>query len=704
MRMCCSSTAVLFLLFYALFAQTAIVPATIPVGDESLLGLPIVNVDGNPPATGVTPISLSSRTIVLAFLATGQPIPENEVKDTLVEADQAIADLARYHPNQRIINDRFEYRRPNGSMLIIIATYLGEEITWMELNRVLQGLYRYMTAGVGTERTHYQALEFEIEAGGQKKPEIGYGLVWYFKSIESEIQKRATLPVPISQINEGTLRLPDLTLPQPLNETLPRLPNASLALPGANNVRENEIFPIPMTSLSLSFYFFGPLIPAQSVKATLTGATAKIRPFLNGPREMDPIENDSFRWVLPLSGEAGIPVAVTVLTYPSHKISWRQLFDVLFGLYAFTTTFDTDLEETHYQVLGFRIVDLYARNLGVGTISYFESGTSQLAKRVETINNGSLLQRLSAPNISSLIPVTVSNSIVYPVAHTDITLTFTFLGHTPIPSLEINGALSHARQRISHAVLQIPNIPIQGRFRDVSTSARVSTSILAYLAKFITWKELDYILRGILQFCQDDQDHERVLVFEIDIEGANRGRVGFGTLLYVESDPFNVEKRALVANDTTVQQHTNTIISQPSLTTLAVPIPYPIPGTPITLTFDALGSPIPSIYVSAAFTSALRKIQIQVIHHPNTPIPNDRWELRGPVSKVWITVVAYNGNKISWRDLSSVVAAVLRFMTEDGEHRCRDLGFYIDKVGEVQTGYGSVAYFPNDDVHVETRQ
>lgn len=703
MRTSCSTTSVLFPLFYALFAQTALLSATKSSGNETLLVLPIVNVSGTPPATDAVPHPVSSRPIVLAFIAKGRPIPEHEAIGTLVDADLAIADLARDHPNQRIINDRFEYRLPTGNMLISIRTNLGEEITWAELRRVLHGLYRYMAAGMGTEETHYQELEFEIEAGGQEKPNIGYGLVQYFPPTENEVQKRVTLPFPISLSNEGALQLSNLTFKQPANETLRRLPNATLALPGTNNVREDMIFPIPKTSLSLSFYYFGPSIPAQSVKATLQGATAKVRPILSGPDEMDPIENDSFRWVLPLSREAGIPVAVTVFTYPRHEITWRQLFNVLFGLYAFTTTFGTDLEETHYQVLGFRIVDHYSRNLGVGTISYFSYGAGQLGRRAPSIDNGIPLQRPSASNVS-LIPAAVSTSIVYPVAHTGITLTFTFLGDTSIPPGEINRAISGAQLRISRAVVQTPEKSISGRFADTSTSGRVSTNVLAYAEKIITWEELNDILWGVLHFCQDDQEHDRQLVFEIDINVSGRGRVGFGTLLYVQPDPTHVEKRAMVANDTTLQPPTKTITSHPSLTPLAVPIPYPIAGTPITLTFNTFGPPIPVIYVNAAFTSALRKIQIHAIHHPDTPIPNNRWERRGVVSKVWITVVAYNGNEISWQELSSVVAAVLRFMTETGEHRCRALEFFIDKVGEVETGYGSVAYFPDDDVSVQTRQ
>ena len=699
-----SSTSVLLPLFYALFAQTAFLPTTRSLSNETLLGLPIINISGALPAIDVAPIPVSSRNIVLAFTAKGRPIPENEVKDTLVSADQAIADLARNHPTQRITNDRFEYRRPNGGMLISITTYLGEEITWMELNRVLQGLYQYMTAGMGTEETHYQALEFEMEASGQVKPNIGFGLVWYFDPPKSEFLKRVSSPFPISYINGKALRLPSLTFLEPSNVTLRRLPNASLALPGANTVQENKVFPIPKTSLSLNFYFFGPSIPDQSVKATLQGAMSKIRPFLNGPSEIDPIENDSFRWVLPRSRGADIPVAVTVFTYHKHKITWRQLFDVLFGLYAFTTTFGTDLEETHYQVLGFRIVGLDSRKLGVGTISYFRSETGQLAKRMESFDRGTLQQRPSALNISSFTPMATSNSIVYPVANTNMTLTFTFLGDTPIPQVEINVALGVAQMKISHAVMRTPDNIIPGKFNDISTSGRLSTNIHAYPGKVITWRELDYILRGVLQFCQDDQDHDRVLVFEIDIEAASRRRIGFGTLLYVQSDPISVEKRALATNDTTLHIPTNSVISRPSLTTLAVSIPYPIPGTPIKLDFNIFGPPIPSIYVNAAFTSALRSIQNHVTHHPNTPIPNDRWERRGAVSRIWVSIVAYTGNKISWQELSLVLAAVLRFMTEAGDQHCCEVTFLIDKAGGVQTGYGSVAYSPDDDIFVETEQ
>ena len=685
MHTCCVSTLVLFPLLYALCAQTAVLPAA-RSSVEKAQGLAITNVSRASSASSVAPISLSYRNIALAFLEFGRPIPEDEVRNTLLEADQAIFGFAQNHPNQRIPNDRFEYRRRDGYMLIAIASYAGEEITWMELNRILQGLFKYMTAGPGTETTHYQSLEFEIEAGGQQKPQIGYGLVWYLDPADSEVQKRAWPPPTMSLVNEETLR--------PQNSTLLQPTNSALASQGANNVQESQVYPIPRTTLKLDLYYFGPPIPDQSVKATLEGAMAKVRPYLNGPTEMMRIENDAFRWILPTSREAGIPVAVTVFAYLDQIITWRQLFDVLFGLYAFTTTFGTDLQETHYQILGFRIVDIFSRKLGVGTISYFRSEPSQLAKRMDTVNVEALPHRRSVPEIQSLSIVAVSNSIVYPVAHTDINLTITFLGDTTIPPSEVNGALSEAMQSILSEVSQTPDSSIGGIFRATSTTGHVWTNIMAYAPKIIRWEDLDDILNGMLQFCQDDEAHERELVFEIDIKGEHRGRVGFGTILYAKQSPTNVETRGLSSNlvgGTIVQQSVNASLS-PSLTVL-VPNP-PVPSTPIALLFHVFGFSIPFIYANAALTSALRTIQIHVDHHPNMPIPNGRWERRGTIDQVWITVAADNGNTISWRELSGILATVLRFMTATGDH-CRDLGFLIDKVGEVRTGYGSVIYVPD---------
>ena len=81
-------------------------------------------------------------------------------------------------------DDRFEYWGNDGRMLITVAAYVGEAINWRELGRILQALWRYMTGGVGAQRTHYQALEFEIQVPGEGR--IGIGLVRYFSRVSSQ--------------------------------------------------------------------------------------------------------------------------------------------------------------------------------------------------------------------------------------------------------------------------------------------------------------------------------------------------------------------------------------------------------------------------------------------------------------------------------------------------------------------------------------
>ena len=689
MHTSCSFSSILVSFLYVLFVQTVFLPTPAFFGKKTLSVLPIANDSGTTHAAGVTPISVSYRDIYLAFTAKGRPIPEDEVRETLIEADQAIHELVRDHPTQRITHDRFDYRRQNGDMLISIATKEDEMITWMELRRILQALYHYMTGGPGAQTTHYQTLEFEIEAAGQVKPTIGLGVVWYFKPAGSGVQKRTALPLSISSLREEDL--------QNLNLSYPQLLSTSLALPASMVEQETTTFPIPRTSLSLKFYFFGQPIPSQSVQAMLRGAMAKVRPFLNGESEMQRIEDDAFRWILPVSREVSTPVVVTVYTYYGHEITWRQLFDVLFGLFAFTTTFGTDLQETHYQILGFKILDqISLKVLGVGGIGYFRSRTDELAKRDEAIDKGMALRRPNALNVS-LLNLVMSRPIVYPVANTDIVLTFTFLGKVIIPPREIQGALRHARQGIAASVEHEPHTSIPGGFRDVFGD--VTLNVLVYVGRLMEWTELDNVLSGLSQFCQDDRSHDRVLVFEIDIH--DRGRVGFGTLLYAEPDPANLGRGRLTARDTTLQIPNSTVISQPDSTTQTVPTAYPVPGTRITISFNTFGPLIPPIYVNAAFTSALRKIGNHVHYHPDDPIPNGRWEHRGYVTKVWIEIVAFDDGVITWQELSSVLKAILRFMTDARDVFCHDMMFFMERVGEVAKGHGNVLYIADDDSSTE---
>ncbi|MCJ1459206.1 hypothetical protein MMC28_009583 [Mycoblastus sanguinarius] len=160
----------LLLLFHSLLAIVAALPPPLSAANATSLQLPS--------ATPTHPDIVTTRQVILAFVAFGQQIPENEALDTLGGAVQAIGDYVRAYPDQRITNDHFDFRRKSGNVLIAITTSMGEEITWSELLEILQTLRRYMAGVSAITDRHFQTLEFEIQTVLQGK--IGYGLIEYF--------------------------------------------------------------------------------------------------------------------------------------------------------------------------------------------------------------------------------------------------------------------------------------------------------------------------------------------------------------------------------------------------------------------------------------------------------------------------------------------------------------------------------------------
>lgn len=297
-----------------------------------------------------TSVPWSFRNVVFNFTFLGDRIPKTEIENILTSADEAITKLVDQTPFESIANNRFEHYAPNGNTLISIQANIGETITWTLLFRVLQGLYRFMI-GMGAQQQHCQQLDFTIALAGQKN--IGLGIIRYFRPRDGQVRRRETF----------------LTLIPLLNETKAHSTNesSSLTAPDLNGVPFD--WPIPKTSLILRIYFLGIPIPKEKVKALLQGAIAQVRPKASSRDRDEDIENGVFDWILPSVGD-GTRTGVTIFTYRYREISWEQLFQILFGLYQFSSAFDMEAKE-HYQALGFRIIDRYEIGgpLGVGSLS-----------------------------------------------------------------------------------------------------------------------------------------------------------------------------------------------------------------------------------------------------------------------------------------------------------------------------------------------
>ncbi|MCJ1458487.1 hypothetical protein MMC28_008860 [Mycoblastus sanguinarius] len=667
----CAFAPLLLPLLYIQPVIAALIPSLISTPNETLVRLPNVSVVEASPVAVVTSGPLSFRTILLAFYYKGQPIPRSEVEDTFASAEQAIIELVEQHPNQDIPNGRFEYRRRGGDMLIVISANVGDWLTWNELDRALIALFRYMSAGIGITEEHYQALEFDVETEDHQA--IGRGLVWYYGSGSSRVQKRVAFP----------------TLTSTGNGTLHQLPNSTSSLQSSKSGQDPIPYPIPWSTLNLNFYFLGPPIESKNVDDTLQGALSQVRPWVEGPYQNAPIDADGFQWVLPYSPEVKIRVAVTV--FADHlAVSWKQLYDILTGLQGFITNVGTDLRQQHYQVLGFRIDDMYKGRLGVGTLAFYTPGIGEIEKRAgvadgpftsSTLSTTTKATPIRVPSTmdSSQSSATAANFVKWPIPGTDIDLTFTLLGDA-IPQLEIIGLIEGAQRNILIAVQNYPDSPItSNRFQFSTGSGYTLLNIIAYREKTITWLKLSQILAGILEFCSEGDN--RALVFEIDI--GEQGRVGFGTLLFYHPLAGEMAKR----------KAGNATLSSSAPLTVTTSIPYDIPQTPITLVFEWLGTPIPSFEVTATLTTALRKISSTVARRGNQPIPGNVFDYRDNVNDIGIFFGIYPYASLAWRELSDILVGMLQWMTGAGEDgHCVDLAFRIKLMDIGTVGTGSIWY------------
>ena len=670
-------------LLCALLATTAALPASLSVANATLLQL------SNGTSTFTSSIPVGSwepyhyRTVILKLASFGQAIPESEVKNTLVSADLVVGEFLDRHADESIPNDRFEYQRPDGNMIIAIKARVYHQIPWLSLYDVLKALEGFMTASRPFRKPHYESLEFEIELTG--KPEVaGTGLVWYLPPGSDQVQKRAIATAPSSIANHTLLQLTNAT---------------SLSL-GAT-ADEDIPYHIPRTSLTLSFYYAEVPLPRDEVIAAIRGAMAYVSPQATGPYKSDTIPGGLFQWVRPDSVGVTTRVAVTVFFSKGYNVSWKQLYDVLYGLYQFATGMNG--ARPQYEMLGFRILDPNGK-LGVGTLSYFEPEPREVERRAETTNenfgesavvqaenstilpqsdspNGTPLQLPNTQDIAPTVPVPV------PVPGTDIVFTFTLFGDPIIPR-DLFSVLGAAQVQIAVAVRTKPTDPIpNNHFRYVNHDGSIAVSIIAYLGETMSWLQLHLILNGLSQFCS--QGHTQGLVFEIDILGS---RVGFG-VLQPPSDPSvtsAVVRRAL--NQSFFPPINATPLSSPVAATTNIVFPI----TDGNLAFRILGRALPRPEVTELFERALKTVDAMRL---NIAIPSDEFEFT--YVQLTISVRTYEGVLITWSQLARIIYGLMDFMMPNRpqlQSHSHELHFQINLNGLGRIGHGHVTSWTSGGV------
>lgn len=562
----CTLSSALTPLLCALLATTATLPASLSVANATLPQL------SNGTLTFASSIPVASwksyhyRNVILKLTSSGQEIPESEVQNTLVGAELVAGEFLDQRADESIPNNRFEYQRPDGNMLIAIKARVYHQITWLSLFHVLQALQGFMTASRPFRKPHFESLEFEIELTGN--PEVaGTGLIWYLPPGSDLVQRNTIATAPSSIANQTLLQLTNAT---------------SLSL--GTTAGEDITYHIPRTSLTLSFYYAEGPLPPDEVITAIRGAMAYVSPQATGPYKNDAIPGDRFQWVRLDSVGVTTRVAVTVFLSEGHNMSWKQLYDVLYGLYQFATGMNG--VQPHYETLGFRILNDPNGKLGVGTLSYFEPEPREVERRAETTNeklgesavvqaaNSTInpnglgrighgyvtswtsgivkdAKRALSPTFSLPRPSAAAVYTSYPVPGTPMTLFINSFGHTAISPAEMSAALTGALSKIYPHLAREGDqaIPDNGwMYGDVVTN--VWLSIIVWVGSTLSWQQLSWVINGLLQWMTGPGRSDITSVsFDFYLEG--EGYLGMGALVsqYPPAGAAD-EVEKMIANET----------------------------------------------------------------------------------------------------------------------------------------------------------
>ena len=667
-RYTCIFTSILQLLSHTLLTSAAAVPTSIP-----LVNAPILRVANTTlTSTGLVPLGtrvpFDYQGLTLVFTNFGKIIPSTEVKDTLAGADNIVQEYLDIAPEEGIPQNRFEYRSPQGHVLLAIGGSLQSGITWRLLYRVIQALERFMVTLRPPLGPNYRELNFDIQKTNPGWV-VGNGVIWYLPPDLEEVQKRTTT-TSISAVSDASL----------------------LAFNSSTSLTNNDMFyPILGTSMALHFYYIGLSLPPALVMVNLQGAIE-----LAGRNSFGPLENETIRGGVfrQITSGATSSVATHVFASENHQISWRQLYNILDGLRLFVL--GQRQTTTHYQTLGCRIVDDKEGKIGVVTLAYYDPlpppGVERRAMADRKSFRG-LASTQTAKSTNQTMLSIIRDSTPVPlqwsIPDTDLTLTFKVFGDDVL-LIELLTLLGAARLRIASNVQRMPNEPI-GSFRYQNGPGTLVLVFITYDGKTITWQELHEVLVGLTLFCADG--HSQASFFEIDVEG--EGGTGFGV---ITADPLKspIQKRDS-ARDYLSTSNSTSISPEDTTAILGVPSVYPIPGTPITLKVTFVGgTAIPPVDLTATLTSALRIIEPHVVAEGHQAIAGNRWTYGDMVTRIAFTLFICPERTLLWQELSWILIGIIHWMTAEGSSNCRNLAFDFEiENQEGVVGYGIVLHDPS---------
>lgn len=576
----------IILLCFALVATVAALPASPSTAATTLLQSSNANLS--------TANALTFRKLTLAFSDFGGAIPEKEVEDTLRAADQAIEYEVKVHPEQRMLNNQFTYRRADGNMLIFIRAAVEEELTWKELSRVLQAVFRFMTGGVGILDEHYQALEFEVQTPPRKA--IGFGLIHYFPDASSQSQKRASQPPSSAVVNTTT----------------------------ALSARIR--YSVPNSPVILTFTSLGEdLLPSWDVEAGLTNALRKISYSVTSVSQI-PILGNRYWYRDNVSN-----LWISIRSRDRYTISWQELNWTLTGLLH-------SMKDDICRELVFDIEMVGRGKIASGRVGH---DPSPHLSTTHPPNSNAVEKHMVAPNgtVSRLhgnaTNYSTSSSAGECTTIADMGVKLCFRSFGPqIPAPEVNrlfnGALYRIRASYGRDVEErVPNNFFQYEGTYSVFGDTTSIAIQPKPQATILWTGLWMILESLWEYMKgmrpgiiDQVAHYQVLEFDLITSG--NAKMGTGWVRHRTRQNIGLNERRTNSDERSIQLHGNV----PSSPSSKRPENFAIPGTDLTLVFLYYGDEASSTNVVTFFDWVLLDL-------PSSEdlLPGNSFHFRTPYTK-----------------------------------------------------------------------
>jgi len=443
-----------------------------------------------------------------------------QASSLIVVALSHLEPLVDQNPEGTITHNFFEvskvFDNPSGRLTIRIRSHEAHDVSWRDLQNVLEGLNEFYIHDPATGSYRDWASRFQVNKAGLGT--TGQGILTF---VRSTVAKRTSVAISLSRSSNTSLSLPEFATPTP--------------------------FPVPETSLTLICNNIGEFIPdfGRDSSYVIVGARLKIMHLVEQyPDGRVPNNRYQYSEVYSIDQK----VSIVVYAYGDHDITWIELDDILLGLTSYQLG---DVEAGvvgHDQGVQFTVDKNGEGRIGLGNLRSSTTARS-VSKRATSStspssSNETLLKTINttllvSPPANTSTPNSVSESvdpplpIPFPIEGTSLSLSITGIGTTSIPYSIVHDLFTGAFASINHDWVTHPNDSMTFPYFQYSAQSvhgeMVSISVHHNMWNEVTWWQLSRILGGVQEFMVGGVCMSRGVSFEV---GGNRRVIGTGLVYY----------------------------------------------------------------------------------------------------------------------------------------------------------------------------